>query len=137
MNRPDLVVSFLSLYRVLLDDLLLNNGNYNINIDYDIEFSTFRFSIFNDDVLYYKKDIIMPYFQAKTLKSILKFHFLNTCNISLSSIYKNNNKYFHNIYSNNIRLNVSILDNELEDVFKVHDAALKKIGKKVLKKQST
>jgi len=133
MKNTDLVVSFFAVYRVLLDDLLLNSGNYNINVDYVFDFSTFYFNIYNDNILYYKKELIMPYFQARTLKNMIRFHFINTCDITLSGIYITDYKNCHHICCENIRLNVSILDNELDDTFMVHDNALNKINKKIVK----
>lgn len=134
MKNTDSIISFLAVYRVLLDDLVLNKGDYNINAFYDTASSTFIFNIYNGNVLYYKKELNIPYIDARALKNMIRFHFIKTYDIYLSGIYIKDFKKYHNLCFENVKLNVYIENNELEDTFKVHSVALNKINSKVLSK---
>lgn len=134
MKNTDSVVSFLAVYRVLLDDLILNKGDYNINVFYDNHSSVLIFNIYNCDVMYYKKELNIPYVDARALKNMIRIHFIKTYDIYLSGIYIKGSKKYHNICFDNVKLNVFIENNELEDTFKVHSVALNKINSKVLSK---
>lgn len=124
------IVSFMNVYKCVLNCFLLDDDKYTINVLYDN--NSFNINIYNETkkINAFYKSMILSLEDSKFLKNCIRYDFINNYDIYLPYIYNYYEEKFHIIKNHKFILSINVLDNELDDLYKIQNKALKKMVKR-------